>query len=174
MQEFNVLGLLSKYSGEIIVCVAISCVISFVLKHYLKLSNKIFIILSLFIGFAVYLILSVFLLESSMLVRLTNAVTCGALSLTIAMCFKRFAFMDKSDIKSLLEKLLSSIVLSDELDNVVDEILQKMSAYGEQTKDCLREILKDNLNSNLTDEELETVIAFIISACDLDKNNDKK
>lgn len=172
MQEINIVGLLSKYSGEIVVSACIACALSFIFKKLLKLSNKIFIFLSFIIGVGVYLIIAVISLDGAIYLEIANAITCGGLSAIISLFVKKFAFMDNGDIKKELEKLLSSIVLSEQLDEVVDNILEKIASCKTATSDELKEILKENLSSIIDESDIENVVSFILSCCDFDSNDD--
>lgn len=93
-----------------------------------------------------------------------NAVASGTLSVTITAFIKRFAFLESDDIKTSLQKLLSSIILSDKLDEVVDEIILKLGdAETTLTGQELKVILKENTTLN-DDEKLDAVVNIIIEA----------
>lgn len=173
MQEINIVNLLSKASGEIVVCACIACAVSFIIKKFSKLSNKSFIILSFIIGACIYFLVATILLDNALYIDFANSATCGALSGAVSLFVKRFAFMDNQDIKKQLQDLLSSIVLSEQLDEIVDNILQKLAGEKSVTKDGLKEILRSNLNATISEEELENIISFILSCCGFDNSNDE-
>ena len=83
---------------------------------------------------------------------------------------KKFAFTDKEELKSNIEKLLSSIVLSDELDKVVDEIIVKILDKG-CGSDEIKSVILDNLSEDIDDESLDKVCAFIMSSIEKHKQN---
>ena len=119
MQEFNIVRLLSDCSFDCIIGAGIACVIIFVFKRFLKASTKICLGLAFIIGAAATASISAFLLKESAEVAATKAVTAGGVAAGLTAFMKKFAFTDKEELKSNIEKLLSSIVLSDELDKVV-------------------------------------------------------
>ena len=91
-----------------------------------------------------------------------KAVTSGALAIVLTSFIKKIAFMDKQDIKSGLEKLLSSIVLSDELDKVVNDIVEKLKSETNVDEQSVKDVLKENVKSDLDEATLDMVAKFII------------
>ena len=153
MQEFNIINLLNKFSGEIILCVLIACCLAIIMKKFLKFSNKILIFISFILGFALYLFTGIVLLKQVILTSFVNGVTAGGLSVCVTLVIKKYARLGEDDIKKLIENLLSSIVLSEQLDEVVDNILEKLSSSKELTKEGLKELISKNLNASLSEEE---------------------
>ena len=84
--------------------------------------------------------------------------------MTITAFVKKTVFLEGSDLKIALEKLLSSIILSDNLDKVVEEILLKLSSSDKAVARAqLKEILREN-TSQLDEDKLDAVIDVIIDA----------
>lgn len=175
MQEFNIVRLLSDCSFDCIIGAGIACVIIFVFKRFLKASTKICLGLAFIIGAAATASISAFLLKESAEVAATKAVTAGGVAAVLTAFMKKFAFTDKEELKSNIEKLLSSIVLSDELDKVVDEIIVKILDKG-CGSDEIKSVILDNLSEDIDDESLDKVCAFIMSSIEKHKQNksDKK
>lgn len=93
-----------------------------------------------------------------------NAVSSGTLSVTVNAFVKRFAFLDGDDIKTSLEQLLSSIILSDKLDEVVEEIILKLEAEKDDVTEAeLKSVLKDNTTFE-EDEKIDAVCKLIMAA----------
>lgn len=93
-----------------------------------------------------------------------NAVSSGTLSVTINAFIKRFAFLDGDGIKTSLEQLLSSIILSDKLDEVVEEIILKLNAEKEDVTEAeLKSILKDNTTLQ-EEDKLDAVCKLVMAA----------
>lgn len=171
MQEVNIFNLIKGANAEILVAAAISCVITLGYSTSHKLSSKKFFIISFIIGTAGCFLLSIFLSDFTVsALTVKNAVSCGTLSVTVTAFIKRFAFLDGDDIKTSLEQLLSSIILSDKLDEVVEEIILKLSEEKETvTESELKSILKDNTTLD-GDEKLDAVCKLIMAAL---KKHDK-
>ncbi len=172
MQEFNVINLLNKFSGEIILAVVVACVVGLIAKRYFKLSDKFFIGVCFLLATIFYYLISLFIIDETLLSRFVNGITSGILATTVAMILKKFIYMENGDIKKSLEKLLSSIVLSEQLDEVVDNIIEKLANHSEQTKEGLKELISKNVNATLSEDELENIINFIISACGIDEKKE--
>lgn len=165
MQEVNILNLIKNSSAEIVVAAALSLTITLSLSSSHKFSSKKFFIISFIIGTSVCFILSLFLNGFKIsTVAIKNAISSGTLSVTVTAFVKRFAFLEADDIKTSLEKLLSSIILSDKLDEVVDEIILKLNeAEPQLTEVELKSIIKGN-TSLCDDEKLDEVAKLIMSA----------
>lgn len=170
MQDFNVIVLLQKYSGDIALTSIISCLISIFLKNFLNLSKKRSIIISFILGLFCYIIIGKLFLQIETVIILTNAVTCGALALSLTAFFNKCLALEKDDVKKSLEKLLSSIVVGDELDAIVDEIVAKLKEQSEVSYDEFKELIKDNLGKEITSDELDSVVKFIFEACGLSRD----
>ncbi len=165
MQEVSILNLIKNASAEIVVAAAISCVVTLGYSTSHKLSSKKFFILSFIIGTAGCFMLSMILsgLKISAL-TVKNAVSSGTLSVTINAFIKRFAFLDGDGIKTSLEQLLSSIILSDKLDEVVEEIILKLNAEKEEVTEAeLKSILKDNTTLQ-EEDKLDAVCKLVMAA----------
>lgn len=165
MQEVNILSLIKNSSAEIVVAAAISCVITLSFSSSHKLSSKKFFIISFLIGTVACFFISLFVNGFTIsTLALKNAISSGTLSVTVTAFIKRFAFLEADDIKTSLQKLLSSIILSDKLDEVVDEIILKLNeAEPNITEVELKSILKAN-TALCDDEKLDEVSKVIMSA----------
>lgn len=165
MQDVSIFNLIKNASAEIVVAAAISCVITLWYSTSHKLSSKKFFILSFILGTVVCFTLSMILSDfkvSALTVK--NAVSSGTLSVTVNAFVKRFAFLDGDDIKTSLEQLLSSIILSDKLDEVVEEIILKLEAEKEDVTEAeLKSVLKDNTTFE-EDEKIDAVCKLIMAA----------
>ena len=164
MQQLNVITLLEDLGVEIIIVAVIACAVSVVLRKFKNVSAKV----CLFISFAIALILTFFtetvMFSLSLSESAQKAVTSGALAIVLTSFIKKIAFMDKQDIKSGLEKLLSSIVLSDELDKVVNDIVEKLKSETSVDEQSVKDVLKENVKSDLDEATLDMVAKFIIKA----------
>lgn len=165
MQEVDIFNLIKNASAEIAVAATISCIITLWYTNSHKLASKKIFILSFIIGTVVCLLLSLLLADFSVSAStVKNAVSAGTLSVTVTAFVKRFALLDGDDIKTSLEELLSSIILSDKLDEVVEEIILKIQSEKEDvTETELKAILKDNTTLE-GDEKLDAVCKLILSA----------
>ena len=164
MQQLNVITLLEDLGVEIIIVAVIACAVSVVLRKFKNVSAKV----CLFISFAIALTLTFFtetvMFSLSLSESAQKAVTSGALAIVLTSFIKKIAFMDKQDIKSGLEKLLSSIVLSDELDKVVNDIVEKLKSETSVDEQSVKDVLKENVKSDLDEATLDMVAKFIIKA----------
>ena len=164
MQKLNVITLLEDLGVEIIIVAVIACAVSVVLRKFKNVSAKV----CLFISFAIALTLTFFtetvIFSLSLSESALKAVTSGALAIVLTSFIKKIAFMDKQDIKSGLEKLLSSIVLSDELDKVVNDIVEKLKSETSVDEQSVKDVLKENVKSDLDEATLDMVAKFIIKA----------
>lgn len=165
MQEINLISLLQKYSGEIVVATILASVVMLLVKKLFKITNKTFVIFAFLVGAVTYFIIMTISSNEQPFVILTNSVTAGALSITVSLIVKRFIFLEDADIKKSLEKLLSSIVLSEQIDEVVDGIIEKISESTATTESELKTIIKENIGKEMDESELDNVVKFIISAC---------
>lgn len=165
MQEFNIFNLIKNASAEIAVSAAVSCVISLIYGSSHKLSSKKFFIISFLSGFAVCFTLSLCINNFSINTdTLKNALSSGTLSVTITAFIKRFAFISGDDVKASLQQLLSSIILSDKLDEVIEEIIENLNDKSKEVTSVeLKSILKANTAIN-DDKKLDEVCAVIMEA----------
>lgn len=164
MQEVNIFSLIKNANAEIVIATTISCLITFLYNFSHKLSSKQFFVMSFIIGTCVCFLLSMFLYDFTFSLSLIkNAISAGTLSVTVFAFIKRFAFIDGNDVKSSLEKLLSSIILSDNLDQIVDEIINSLTQQEKDlTVDLVKDIFKEN--TDLSDDEIEEVCQIVITA----------
>lgn len=164
MQEFNIINLLESYGIEIVVAAVVACVAAIVARGFMKLSAKTCLIIAFAVGAVVAFALGMTVFKLSFNDSVSKGITAGALALVITSFTKKLAFMDKTDVKANLEKLLSSIVLSDELDKVVNEIIEKIKQDASFSEQSLKEVLKDNVDANIDDATLDLVAKFILKA----------
>ncbi len=165
MHEVNILNLIKNASAEIVVAAAISCVITLIYSSSHKLSSKKFFIISFIIGTVGCFLLSLCTNGFSVTAQaIKNSISSGTLSVTVTAFIKRFAFISSDDVKASLQQLLSSIILSDKLDEVVDEIIEKLrSETSEVTLSELKSIIKEN-TSLCDDEKLDEVCRIVMEA----------
>ena len=164
MQEASIVALIKSSSAEIVVAAALACVITIIIKRSHKLSVKAFLITSFILGTAISFLLGLFLSASVTAESFKKALSADSLAVTITAFVKKTVFLEGSDLKIALEKLLSSIILSDNLDKVVEEILLKLSSSDKAVARAqLKEILREN-TSQLDEDKLDAVIDVIIDA----------
>lgn len=165
MQEPNIFNLIKNASAEIAVAAALSCVITLWYTNSHKLSSKKIFVLSFIIGTVCCFLLSLFIKGFAFSAStVKNAVSGGTLSVTVTAFIKRFTLFDGDDIKTSLQELLSSIILSDKLDEVVEEIILKIQAESEEiTETELKAILKQNTTLE-GEDKLDAVCKLILEA----------
>ena len=164
MQEFNLISLIESYGVELAAGGIIACVATIILRNVFKTSAKVCLAVAFFIGAVITFLLEFFVIGLEINDSLSKALTSGSLAIVITSFTKKLAFMDKNDVKSNLEKLLSSIVLSDELDKVVDEIVEKIKKDTSFTEDSLKDVLRDNVDADIDENTLDLVAKFILKA----------
>jgi len=165
VREVNIFNLIKNSNAEIVVAAAISCVITLIYSSSHKLSSKKFFIISFILGTAGCFLLSLSTNKFSVTAGIIkNSVSGGTLSVTVTAFIKRFAFISSDDVKESLQQLLSSIILSDKLDEVVDEIINNLrSETSEITLSELKSIIKEN-TSLCDDEKLDEVCRIVMEA----------
>lgn len=171
MQEFNVVRLLSDCSFDVLIGAFTASAVIFCLKRFLKASTKICLGLAFIIGATITAAISFFLIKESGEIAATKAVTAGGVSAVLTAFLKKFAFTDTAELKANIEKLLSSIVLSDELDKVVDEIIERILEKGCDSSE-IKSVILENLSEDVDDESLDKVCSFIMSS--IEKHNGKQ
>ena len=164
MQEINIVSLIESYGIELAAGGMIACAAAILVRNVLKTSAKTCLIIAFLTGAMITFLLEFFAFKLPASVCLNKAMTSGSLAIVITSFTKKLAFMDKNDVKSNLEKLLSSIVLSDELDKVVDEIVEKVRKDTTFTEDTLKDVLRDNVDADIDENTLDLVSKFILKA----------
>ena len=172
MQEATVVALLKSTSADVVVSASIACLISLLINKSHKFSLKVFFFISFLLGALSYLGVTLITNPTLEPTFLKGCVVAGSLAVTITAFVKKSVFLSTEDIKTSLEKLLSSIILSDNLDEVVEEIIAKIKKTDAPiTKQELESLLKQNTIT--TDEDkLETVCRVIMDALDDAPNGD--
>ena len=169
MQEFNIVSLIESYGIEIAAGGIIACALAITLRNVLKTSAKTCLIIAFLTGALITFLSEFFVFQLTASDSLSKALTAGSLAIVVTSFTKKLAFMDKNDVKSNLEKLLSSIVLSDELDKVVDEIVEKIKKDATFTEETLKDVLRDNVDADIDENTLDLVSKFILKALSDDK-----
>ena len=170
MQEFNIITLLSSFSVEVVITAIVCFLFAFSLNIFCKLSNKYCLVISLFSSLIICSLIELCFFKLDFALSLQKGITAGAISLVLTSFSKKIAFCGKKDIKKNLEKLLSTIVLSDEMDKVVDEIIEKIKVDTTINEDSVKSVIKDNLSGEIDDEKLELIAKFVLNALNI---NDK-
>ncbi len=172
MQEATVVALLKSTSADIVVSASVACLIGLLINKSHKFSAKVFFFISFTLGVLSFILLSLITEKTITPSALKSCVVAGSLAVTITAFVKKSAFLSTEDIKSSLEKLLSSIILSDNLDEVVEEIIQKIKKTDAPiTKQELESLLKEN-TITADEDKLETVCRVIMEALDGDNKTD--
>ena len=164
MQELNVISLIESYGIEIVAGGIIACAASILARNIFRLSAKTCLFIAFLGGAAITFAIEFFAVGLSADDSLGKSMTAGSIAIILTSFTKKLAFMDKNDVKSNLEKLLSSIVLSDELDKVVDEIIGRIKADTTFSEDSLKEVLRDNVDADIDEGTLDLVSKFILKA----------
>ena len=175
MQEATVVALLKSTSADVVISASVACLTMLLINKSHKFSSKIFFFLSFLFGALSFVLLSLLTQKELTAASIKSAVVAGSLAVTITAFVKKTAFLRTEDIKSSLEKLLSSIILSDNLDEVVEEIIQKLKKTDAPiTKKQLEDLLKEN-TITADEDKLEAVCRVIMEALLMGDNkpNDK-
>ena len=162
--------LIESYAVEIAAGGVIACVAAIAARKLFKVSAKAVLLASFVLGAAITFAIDMLLMRSGASVGVSNAMTAGALAIVLTSFTKKLAFMDKDDIRANLENLLSSIVLSDELDKVVGGIVEKIRSSSEVDENVVKQVLKDNMSVDVDENTLDLVAKFILKALESDKN----
>ena len=172
MQEYNVISIFENYGVELVVAGLVACALAISVRKFVGVSAKVCLALAFLSGsvFAFFAEIAVFGLDVEQ--GLSKAVTAGAIAVVVTSFIKKLAFLDKKDVKANLEKLLSSIVLSDELDKVVGEIIDKIKSETSFDEQSLKEVLRENVNAKIDEDTLDLVAKFILRALGDDKGEE--
>ncbi len=173
MQEFNILKILNEFSIEIVIGAVIACILSLIIKKYFSFSHKFLLLIAFAIGSALTFFISAVIIKNANFESLQQAIISGGVAIILTAFSKKFAFTDKDDLKQGIEKLLSSITLSGELDKVVDSIIEKIVTSNEVEKTQIKSILKDCLNDDIDEADLDALSNFILTSI-LGKKQNKK
>ncbi len=173
MQEFNILKILNELSIEIVIGAVVACILCLIIKIRFKISHKSLLVCSFFIGGAVTYLASFIILKNANSDCLQKAILSGAVAIVLTAFSKKFAFTDKDDLKQGIEKLLSSIVLSEELDRVVDSIIETIVNCNEIETTQIKQIIKENLNDEIDETDLDALSNFILTALKGNKQNEE-
>ena len=164
MQEINIISLIESYGVELVAGGLTACVAAIVMRNVFGLSAKICLVFAFGIGAAITFLTEYFAFQLAVGESLDKAVTAGAIAVVLTSFTKKLAFMDKEDVKSNIEKLLSSIVLSDELDKVVNEIVEKIRRDSSVNEDSVKEVIRSNVDADIDENTLDLVAKFILKA----------
>ncbi|MBP5177867.1 MAG: hypothetical protein ILP02_04730 [Clostridia bacterium] len=164
MQEINLISLIEDYGVELAAGGLIACAAAIIMRNALKISAKVCLLVAFAVGAAITFLLEFFVFALPAEDSVSKAISAGSLAVVITSFTKKIAFMDKNDVKSNLEKLLSSIVLSDELDKVVDEIVDRIKTDATFSEQKLKDVLRENVDADIDDDTLNMVSGFILKA----------
>ncbi len=167
MQEFNIITLLSSFSVEVVAVSVASFVVAFCLKLFFKIGNKYCLVISFLLSLCITFLLELFVFKLDLVTSMQRGITAGAISLVLTSFSKKIAFCSRKDVKRSLEKLLSTIVLSDEMDKVVDEIIEKIKSDTTFNEDSIKTVIKENLSGEIDDEKLELIAKFVLNALNI-------
>ena len=161
MQDINVVSLLTKFSGDIVVGAVVASLCALVLKRLVKSSMLFFLAVAFVCAFSITFLLKYLVLKYTVVDSLSGGFTAGALALVLTAFIKRFAFTDKEELKSGLEKLLSSIILSKKLDDVVNEVIDGLINNKCVEKGQIEKVLKDCLEGETDEKTIRYLTDFV-------------
>ena len=164
MQEFNLISLLEGYGVEIVVGALVAAVAAMLMKKFANTSAKKCLLISFAVGAAITFLIEFFAIGMTAAESVGKGITSGALAIVLTSFTKKLAFLSKDDLKANLEKLLSSIVLSDALDEVVNEIIEKIKTDTTLSEDTVKEVLRENALSDIDESTLDVIAKFILKA----------
>ena len=173
MQEYNLITLFESYGIEIAFGGIVAAVASIFLRKKFNLSAKVCLAISFLVAAVITFVGEYFLLSLPAEESVSKAITGGSLAVVLTSFTKKLAFIDGDDIKANLEKLLSSIVLSGELDKVVNEIVEKIKSDSEFNKTSLKEVLRENVNATVDEQTLDMVAEFLLKSLSDKEEKDK-
>lgn len=173
MQEFSVVRLLADCSIDTLIGAVAACAAAILLKRLFKLSSKLCLACAFISAAIIASALSTLVLSEEASVAATKAVTSGGVAVALTAFLKKCVFSDKAELKANIEKLLSSIVLSDELDRVVDEIVSRIIDEGGGNEE-IKSVILDNLSGEADEESLDKACAFIAACIEKQKENKKE
>ena len=176
MQDIDIFSLLTKFSGDVIVGAAVACICAAVVKKFFHSATKALMGVAFVCAFALTFIIDYFAFSYALTEALSGGVTAGALAITLTAFIKHLAFSDQKELKNDIEKLLSSIILSDEIDAVVDDILTRVKENTAVSKNQIRSVLKECLDKNVDDTTLNALTDLVCDALGIFKEEkpDKK
>ena len=164
MQEYNLITLFESYGIEIVFGGVVAAIASLIIRKRFNVSAKICLAISFVVAAAITAFCEYFLLGLEFSDSLSKAATSGSLAVILTSFTKKLAFIDGDDIKANLEKLLSSIVLSGELDKVVNEIIEKIKSDADFNETSLKEVLRENVDATVDEQTLDMVAKFVLKA----------
>lgn len=173
MQEINIVSLLTKFSADVIVGAVIACACALLLKFFFKNSLKFYMLVSFVCALAATFLLNYFAMGREAVESLSGGITAGALAIILTAFIKKFAFTDAEELKKNLEKLLSTIVLSDNLDEVIDDLLKKITDDKAVKKTEIKAILKDCLEDGVDEATLNILTDFLCNALNVDEEKNE-
>lgn len=172
MQEYNVVSLLTKFSGDVVIGAVVACVFAIAVKKISKTAAKILLAVAFVCAFAITCLLDYFVFSRSPSDCISGGMTAGALASVLTAFVRKTAFTDKETLKADIEKLLSSIILSDKLDGVVDGIIEKIKNSKAVEKEQIRALLKDCLDGGTDDITLDALTDLICGALSVPEKSD--
>lgn len=173
MQDFNVVSLLTKFSGDVIVGAVVACVCALIVKKFFHSATKFLMILSFVCAFVLTFVIDRFAFALDAAESASGGVTAGALALTLTAFLKRTAFSDDKALKNEIEKLLSSIILSGNIDGVIDDILKKIKDNPQIDKNMIRSLLKDCFEGETDEKTLDILTDIVVGALGIIDSDDK-
>lgn len=168
MQEFNLISLLNSFSIEVVATAITAFLLSFLLKLAFKLDNKYCLFISFFSSLLICFFLELIFFGQDIASSIQKGLTAGAISILFTSFSKKLGLASRGDVKKGLEKLLSTIVLSEELDKVVDDIIEKIKADTELNEDSIKSVIKENLSGEVDEGNLELIAKFLLKALNID------
>lgn len=168
MQEFNLIALLNSFSVTVVATAIFAFMISLALKLLFKLDNKYCLIISFFSSLLICFFLELIFFEQGIATAVQKGITAGAVSILLTSFSKKIGLASREDVKKSLEKLLSTIVLSEELDKVVDDIIEKIKADTALNEDSIKSVIRENLSGQVDEESLALIARFVLNALNID------
>ena len=174
MQDINIFSLLTKFSGDVIVGAAVACNCAAVVRKFFHSATKSLMGVAFVCAFALTSLIDYFAYDYILTEALSGGITAGALAITLTAFIKHLAFSDEKSLKNDIERLLSSIILSDKLDAVVDDILTRIRENDAVDKNQIRSLLKECLEGDIDDNTLNALTDLVSDALGLKEKEKEK
>ena len=174
MDDINIFSLLQKFSGDVVAGAGVACVCAFLVKKFFHSATKALMGVAFVCAFALTFFIDYFTYDYILTEALSGGITAGALAITLTAFIKHLAFSDKKSLKDDIEKLLSSIIISDNLDSVVDDILTRIKENDAVTKTQIRTVLKECLDKEADEATLNALTDLVCDALGLYEKEEKK
>lgn len=166
MVETKIAEILAKYSAPIAVAAILSNAVLFVIKKRVKIPRRLNSVMP-FVASILICFLAFPVTGGSLEEVAKNAITAGGLASVLYSVTGGYYCEEDEELKKLLSTLLKNVVPADKIEEVVCDLWQSVNDHESDESLItvkISDLIKKNLNGDVSNEKVELVTAVFIQA----------